>query len=183
MMAVGIGILAGFVCVIGAIVTQRIYDSEQAAAKTKREVEERLGRDLSDAHRELTSARANRDAAEERRKQQLNKLARVTEMVVAAIDAGDGIRINLLGFQNTDPDFDRLFDEKYAGFIEKWREKTEIMLNEELKPLRLGNDFKAIDGVYIGSKSAYGLSRLMNCISELRSIQRALPAYIERIVE
>jgi hypothetical protein len=182
---------AGFLFAHAAYEGDRMAAEEKDRRETARDVDLRDTRiqlsvthqELAKTHRELSKARAQTEAAEDRRKRQLRKLAEATDQVDGAINEGEGLRISLLGFQKEDPDFDSLFDQKYAGGIEKWREKTELMLNAAVPTLKLGNNFKAVDGIYTGRKSDYGLSRVMNCVSELRAIKRALPGYVERVID
>jgi len=176
LVAIGLGLVSAVVGVTGAILVQREYEREQAVARAKEEAETQLRNEVADAN-------ARADAIEARRRRQIRKLATVSERVAQFIDAGAGIRNKLLGAQASDHQFEQLFDQKYAGTIETWRGEVARMLDEEFPALHLGKQFSAVDGVYIGSKSAFGLSRLMNCISSLRSTQSALPSLVERVTD
>ncbi|HLA80018.1 MAG TPA: hypothetical protein VJP78_00090 [Thermoleophilia bacterium] len=200
-----IGIGCGIVGVLGATFTIRSYDEEQAAKNARAEAESRLslnlttaqataGRlsrsleaaqaDLAKTHAELAEARARSAAAEVVRKKRTKKLVEVSGLVNTAMAEGDRIRKWYLTEQAKNPrEFEERFDALNSPALEKWRGETAVMLNDALKPLQMGDSFTRVDGVYIGSRAAYGISRVINCISWLNVNHAALPALVERVTE
>lgn len=175
----------GALCgLVGSKLALHFYDVERQQAENERAEKEALRRDLSAAQQELAQARARSEAAEHRSERQREKLADVNQRIAQAIDEGDGIRYR---FEHARRENQASFAAKFravlATAIETWRARTAAMLDEELPHQRLGASFSAVTGERVGRPDVYELTRLLACIGELRTIQRNLPDYVERVIQ
>lgn len=164
---------------------EEIRESERAVQERAVNVLElsRARAQLDRTITELSAARKRNEEIEARRLRVRNKIIRVVGLINDALDRGDNVRHSLLSAQNSDPQFDLLFNERYAGLVEKWRGETETILDRELTPLRVGKQFGTADGVYGYGSGVYGITRVINSISSLRSIQAAVPAYVDQVTD
>lgn len=200
-MLVGVFACVGMLCgLLGSWWAMAEYERSVENERTRQQGEQRRAIDLTNTraelaatHRQLTEthsalsvANQRADRLEERRRRYLVKLESVMRQTAALLDEADGFRYRLDEAANKGmADLDRAYQQTYERAIETWRGRVATMLDAEMPSLRLGQQFSAIDGRR-GSgvtPTIWGVTRLHNCIAELRSIHRALPAYVEQTVQ
>jgi hypothetical protein len=179
MLMLGIAVAGGLVTWAGASVGYYYFKQAREERQADIERQERI-------RTELETARARADALSERESKRAAKYQVTNAKLADAISAGGTMRYALETARNTAiqsgalKTFDAAFDDtEHARTLEKWRGDTAAMLDAELPTARLGASFSGIEGVRVGSRSAYALSRLIACVQALSGYQRDLRSHVE----